>query len=69
MSKAQAKVYNEMRAELDARKRVLQAEKDTLLKAPARIAEIDEELAVLSAEDEAYNSKRAVLIPDNGPKS
>lgn len=55
MSKEQAKVYGEMKSELAARRRSLLNEKDTLLKAQARISEIDAELTVLDAETAEYD--------------
>lgn len=55
MSKEQAKVYGEMKSEIDARRQVLLKEKEQLSKAPVRIAEIDAELAVLDSETSEYD--------------
>lgn len=55
MSKEQAKVYKEMKSEIDARRQMLLREKEQLSKAPARIVAIDAELAVLDSEDSEYD--------------
>ncbi len=60
---AKFKVYSEMIGELEARKRVLTNEKETLLKSSVRIAAIDEELAVIDAELSEYVPEVEKLAP------
>lgn len=63
MSNAKLKIYQEMQSELHARKQRLENERNTLVKATDRIAEIDEELAVIATEDAAYGREVDILKP------
>lgn len=69
MSKAQQKVYSEMQNELAARKRMLEAERTLLVKASARIEEIDAEIAVINTETEEYAIAKGSLIPEREDKA
>jgi len=52
-----SRIYEQMRAELAARKQTLETEKRMLLKSTDRIAEIDIDLAIIDAEDTVYAAK------------
>jgi len=52
-----SRIYEQMRAELAARKQALETEKRMLLKSADRIAEIDVDLAIIDAEDTVYAAK------------
>jgi len=52
-----SRIYEQMRAELAARKQALETEKRMLLKSADRIAEIDVDLAIIDVEDTVYAAK------------
>jgi len=63
MSKEQLWVSKEMVAELEARKRVLLSEKETLQKAAARIVEIDATIAIIDTELSPFTDDVNRLTP------